>query len=162
MSKELKYETAIKTPYGDEVVKVNYKWTPYFCTHCQKVGHFVSACKSKKATTAGNTNGKMKWVPKPKQNPPVPENQDEATVEEKEAPAYEKQPDKPVAPISDTLDDNVETNRTCKDMCSMNDGFVSPKRNKTRNGSYSSPQKKVQYHCEHLHTQGSTIVHRLS
>lgn len=62
-------------------VKVNYKWLPNFCSHCQNIGHNVLSCRwlyrPKESTVSTNNviKGKkqvpvrrMDWVPK-KDNP---------------------------------------------------------------------------------------------
>lgn len=45
ISLDLKTEVVVTTLFRVKKLAVNYEWMPYYCTHCQKIGHQTSKCK---------------------------------------------------------------------------------------------------------------------
>ncbi|KAL9238950.1 hypothetical protein vseg_013315 [Gypsophila vaccaria] len=49
VSKELPAVVTVATPYDDKFIqKVDYEWVPYYCSHCQKLGHQLEHCRQRK------------------------------------------------------------------------------------------------------------------
>ncbi|KAL9230644.1 hypothetical protein vseg_005969 [Gypsophila vaccaria] len=46
VSKELPAAIIVATPYDDKFIqRVDYEWVPYYCSHCQKLGHQLEHCR---------------------------------------------------------------------------------------------------------------------
>ncbi|KAL9235893.1 hypothetical protein vseg_010624 [Gypsophila vaccaria] len=49
VSKELPGTITVATPYDDNFIqRVDYEWVPYYCSHCQKLGHQLEHCRQRK------------------------------------------------------------------------------------------------------------------
>ena len=81
LSHKLFHEIVVEREMFAFTLAVAYEWMPYFCTHCQSVGHDVSACRRlypRKETTTSKEQiaqgkkqvpvQKVTWVPT-KENP---------------------------------------------------------------------------------------------
>lgn len=64
ISQDLPSSVTVNTPFGVKEISVEYEWVPYFCKHCNCIGHSTGKCKKNKIL-AQATN-KQVWRPIPK------------------------------------------------------------------------------------------------